>query len=385
MNNILLISGNIIKRAFKNKKELAILLLLPVAAIFITLLYSSSEKAQNISAGVVNLDKGIYGEKLKGFVKGLPNIKLVNVNNDNYISALKSSKINIAVVIPENFTDNLKSQQFASIYFESKSKIPVYENVKQEINRFISILYTSSQLSKEIAPDSNKENEVIDSFVYGSLTSNLSLDYKIINSKDDSTKVQSLLSAIGFSIMFIMVLVFTTIGTIMEDKKKLTLARIFTFKVREWEIVAGNLIGSLALGMLQLIPVTIVIKYLFDIKWGIQIFSIFIVLLCFVITTIGLGIGISGIIKNNFHPSLIIATVIFPTSLLGGCLIPESMLPSVIGKIGYAVPQKWVMKAIYEILAGGNYNSVLLYIGIILMFAIAFATFGVKTLKPLSD
>jgi ABC-2 type transport system permease protein len=241
-------------------------------------------------------------------------------------------------------------------------------------------------LSKEIAPESNKDrDEVIDSLVHGSLTSNLSLDYKIINTKDDSTKVQSLLSAIGFSIMFIMVLVFTTIGTIMEDKKKLTLARIFTFKVREWEIVAGNLLGSLALGMLQLIPVIIVIKYLFDIKWGIQIFSIFIVLLCFVITTIGLGIGISGIIKNNFHPTLIIATVIFPTSLLGGCLIPESMLPSIIGKIGYAVPQKWVMKAIYEILAGGNYNSVLLYIGIILMFAIAFATFGVKTLKPLSD
>jgi ABC-2 type transport system permease protein len=276
VSNVFLISGNIIKRAFRNKRELAVLLLLPVAAIFITMLSSSPKKAQSITAGIVNLDKGTYGEEASNFIKSIPGVKIAKISNHNYISALKSSKINIAVIVPENFTDKIQSQDFVKISFKSNSNNTTYENIKQDINRYIGVMYTSDQLSKELSLSSSEsKDKIFNSLISSSINGNLSLDYKIVNSKDSGEKVQSLLSAIGFSIMFIMVLIFTTIGTIMEDKKKLTLARIFTFKVREWEIVAGNLIGSLVLGILQLLPVIVVIKFLFDIEWGLQLLGIF--------------------------------------------------------------------------------------------------------------
>jgi ABC-2 type transport system permease protein len=85
------------------------------------------------------------------------------------------------------------------------------------------------------------------------------------------------------------------------------------------------------------------------------------------------------------NPAILIAAVITPSSILGGCFIPESMLPDFINKIGYAVPQKWVMKAVESILLGEGIQSIALNLVIILMFGLAFATFGLKTLRPINE
>lgn len=384
--NSLLIAQNIIKRAFKSGKELVLMLALPIAAIGIMTIMTGSQGAQKMSVGFVNLDKGTYGQMLVSHVGSEQNIEIVNLNEKNYKDMVKKGKSSLVVLIPESFSINIESGKKAYVEFYSSSMSAASEKLKQNINHDITGFYMISSVSDDIAASTGNDKQKVSDTLFARINENtLSSKFELAGNKGDDENRRRLISSIGFAMMFLMVFIFNTIGTIMEDKKKLTMARMFTFQVKEKEIIAGNLLGSLSLGIIQLIPVITVLALVYKIKSVEEIFGLFLILFCFMIATIGLGIGLSGIIKNGYNPSLITATVIFPTSLLGGCLVPGSMLPSFMGPIGYAVPQKWVMSAVQQLITGAGLQGIMLHLGIIMMFGIAFSTFGFKTLKPLSE
>ena len=146
------------------------------------------------------------------------------------------------------------------------------------------------------------------------------------------------LTTLGFMITFIMIFAFIYMGNLMEDKRRLVLARIFSYPVGEWEIITGNLLGNLVLGLMQLVPLLILLKIIFGLPFDGRFIGLSLILLAFLVTSIGLGIGLSGIIKK-FNPVLLIATIIVPSSVLGGAFIPSSMMPEWMDKAGYIVPK----------------------------------------------
>lgn len=189
----------------------------------------------------------------------------------------------------------------------------------------------------------------------------------------------------GFVITFIMMLIFISMGNLLEDRKKLTLARIFSFPVKARDIVLGNILGSLIIGLMQLIPILFVLKILFRMSFDSSFIGFAATLVAFLVTSIGLGIGLAGIVKTNFNPLLLFATVIVPTSILGGAFIPSSMMPDIVSRIAYIVPQKWVMDSLEKMLSGDSINTIFFNLAIIILFGLAFSTFGIKTLKPIND
>jgi hypothetical protein len=62
--NSLLIAQNIIKRALKSGKELVLMLALPIMAIVLMTVLTGSQSARKVSTGIVNLDNGIYSQRL---------------------------------------------------------------------------------------------------------------------------------------------------------------------------------------------------------------------------------------------------------------------------------------------------------------------------------
>jgi ABC-2 type transport system permease protein len=379
--NSLLIAGNIIKRVLKGPREIIALIVMPVILVGVIVVALRGTSGTTLKAGIVELDKGYFSSQMADYIKK-QNVKVVELNEGNYISSLKQKKVNFAVVIPKGFSDAIANGKKVDIDFYSGSSDANIEGFKQLINQNMLRFYTVSETARTISSETGRDIKEI----YGSLISEtgkeqLKVDYRLAERNTKDTSAEN--PAIGFAVMFMMILIFTTIGVILEDKKNLTLARMFVSPVKEWEIILGNLLGSLALGILQLIPLTIILKICFKLNSISSITVIFAILLCFLVAIIGIGIGISGFIKKSLNPATLIATVITPTCILGGCFIPASMMPDIINKIGYAVPQKWVMGAMQSIFAGENFEAIAMNLIIILMFGIAFATFGLKTLKPL--
>lgn len=381
--NSLIIAKNIIKRVLKGPKEIITIIVMPVILISV-IIFALGESGESIAkAGIVRLDNGFYSQSVVDYIKK-QKVEALELNEKNYESALKQKKVNYVIIIPENFSSNIENGEETALNFYANSSDGNTESFKQGINQYMKRLYKLS-LTAGIVSESTNGNkaEILSRLISETNSEPLKVEYKQLDNRRNEINAAS--SSIGFTVMFMMILIFSTIGIILEDKRKLTLARMFVSPVREWEIIAGNLLGSLVLGLLQLIPLTVAFKIAFKIDSMQKLLGMFLIFFCFLITIIGIGIGISGFIKKSMNPATLVATVITPTSILGGCFIPESMLPDVINKIGYAVPQKWVMKAVEGILIGEGLQTIALNLVIILMFGLAFATFGLKTLRPIND
>lgn len=382
MNNIL-IAKNIIKRVLRGPKEIITIILMPVVLISIIVIALGGVSGSITKAGILELDNGFYATTMVDYIKK-QNVEVVKLNQENYEASINQRKVGFVVIIPKNFSSDINEGKIVEVDFYDVNMDSNTQSIKQLINQYVQKLYRIDETAKIISQKTSQDKtEIIKNLITETEREQLELEYKLSGKSSNEMNTGS--SALGFTIMFMMILIFTTIGIILEDKKKLTLARMFVSPVREYEIIIGNLLGSLALGLLQLIPLTVVFKIAFKIDTLYKLAAVFIVLFCFLISIIGIGIGISGLIKQSLNPATLIAAVITPSSLIGGCFIPESMLPDFINKIGYAVPQKWVMKAVESILLGEGFQSIALNLVIILMFGLAFATFGLKTLRPMNE
>ncbi len=381
--NSILIAKNIIKRVLKGPKEILTIIVMPVILISV-IIFALGKAGESIpKVGLVKLDNGFYSQQLANYISK-QNVEAVELDVKSYEKALKQKKVSFAIVIPESFTKAIENGSNVELDFYANTNDANKESLKRGINQYITRLY---KLDKTAGIISEKKNEnkidVLKRLVSEAKGEALGIEYR--QTENRSTEINSASSSIGFTVMFMMILIFSTIGIILEDKKRLTLARMFVSPVMEWEIIGGNLIGSLILGLLQLIPLTVVFKIAFKIDSISKLLGMFLIFFCFLISIIGIGIGISGFIKKSMNPATLVATVITPTSIIGGCFIPESMLPDFINKIGYTVPQKWVMKAVEDILLGRGFQAIILNLIIILMFGLAFATFGLKTLRPINE
>ncbi|MBV1759028.1 MAG: ABC transporter permease [Dethiosulfatibacter sp.] len=374
--NSIFIAANIVKRAFRNKKELIALTMLPVIVIAMMTFISGRDATKNHEVLYLNLDGGIHGEALVQYLENQDSVITKELELEEYGDLSQSGKADYLLMIPDDFSERIQSNETTEIVVYTNSKELFYTTLSSDINNFVEGLYTISEQGSE---------ENISDFLEYLKLPTITVDYKIAGVIDANNEIESKMTSMGFVLTFIMLLVFVSMGTLMEDKKRLTLARIFTQPVKEWEIVLGNLMGSMILGLMQLIPILIVLKIVFELSWGQEFWALSLILFAFLIATLGLGIGLAGIMKNNFNPMLLTATVVVPSSILGGSFIPKSMMPDIVNRLGNIVPQKWVMDASEKILQGKSIDEILINLVVILMFGFAFSTFGVTFLKPLND
>ncbi len=383
--NSLLIAQNIILRSLRNKKELALLLILPILGVLLLTFQVNQVADTIISVGLVMQDEDIAAQKFVEMLDRQQDFKFMPLTTDTYQEALLAQEVKMVILLPEQLSSKALQGQKAEVRLFGEEIQLFTSSLSQLTNEALLNIYAAAELANNAALQQDiSPQQALEVMLADTTAPPLSVDYQMPG-QDNGRQFGEISSAIGFTIMFIMTLIFLVIGTIMEDRKNLVLARMSVAPIHEWEIVVGNLLGSLCLGLIQLIPLVLVLRSVLGLTWGAQFWQLFLVFFCFLLATIGLGIGISGIIGPKISPTNIIATVIVPTCILGGCFIPASMMPDILNKIGYVVPQHWVMAAIEQVVVGSDFSAILLNIAVIIMFGIAFATFGIKTLKPLDS
>lgn len=188
--------------------------------------------------------------------------------------------------------------------------------------------------------------------------------------------------AMGFLTMFMMMFISLGMGMILEDKREKTFMRIFCAPVREVEVVAGNLLANLFLGLLQIGFFLGVTKYLLGIDWGMPLQNVFVIMMMFLIVAIGLGIGLAGVVKSSQTHSVITTILSTSTCMLGGSFFPTDMLGGVLRKLANFIPQKWAMEAFDQMAKGKLLSEVGTNLWILLLFALVFLASGAKVLKP---
>ncbi|MGV2806473.1 ABC transporter permease, partial [Clostridium perfringens] len=139
---------------------------------------------------------------------------------------------------------------------------------------------------------------------------------------------------------FMMTLISSVVSMMIDDRRQRTLSRMYTAPVRAYQIALGNFLGSLVVGSLQVIIVLALSRYVLRYDYGIPLLLHFLILMAFMMVSLGLASTVAGLIRNGQNAAMINSMIVTPTCMLGGCFWPLAIMPEFMQKIANFIPQK---------------------------------------------
>lgn len=189
-------------------------------------------------------------------------------------------------------------------------------------------------------------------------------------------------TSMGFFLLFILLFSGTCTELLIEDKKNKTYIRYFCAPVKEYELYLGTFINNLILGAVQILFFLLITKYVFNFDWKIPVIYVFSILVTFLITSIGISIGLVSLIKDNKVYSLANALISIFTCFISGSYFSSSLMGENLDRIANFFPQKWAIQSYERLVNGYSFADIQQNLLILLLFAAVFFTFGVNALRP---
>ncbi|MNO58608.1 Inner membrane transport permease YbhS [compost metagenome] len=375
--NSFTIAWNMIKRTVGTKKGMFMHILLPCIVISAVIGLLGQDDYSRASILYVDKDGGKASQFLLNELAASPDYLLKEIDNeDDLREKITGDKGAAGFIIPAGFTDDLMSGNTPSIrMYELKLSEGSYtlrlklDILTQGMASSASLIRNSSQ-----ADDHATFTKVLSQtgeHKVGSVTDDLQLYAK-----------PGLSSVTGFTLMFLMGLVSSSVSQIMDDRRRRTMTRMFSAPVRAWEIALGNFLGSFFVGILQIAMILVLSNYVLGYDYGVPIWLHFIVLGAFMLVAMGISSAVAGLIRNTQQASIINSLIITPTCMIGGCFWPISFMPEFMQKAANFVPQKWTIEAV-EILSSGNgLSDITVPLLILGLMALILLAFGSAVLRP---
>ncbi len=184
-------------------------------------------------------------------------------------------------------------------------------------------------------------------------------------------------SFMGYILFFSMFTMVFGIGSIVEEKENHVWQRQLVSPLSSGVVLAGNMIASFIVGMIQLMFMIVFAKYVFGIDFGGSIVALFLVLACYVIAITCLGLLLSNMVKTSQQLGSFSPVIIVGTSMIGGCMWPLSIITSdILLFMADLTPQRWAYLGLKAVIVNnGGISDVLMPIAYLLI--IAAVLFGV--------
>lgn len=375
----LTIAWNVIRRTIGTKKGLLGYILLPCVVISLVIALLGKEEMILAQIAYVDKDQGIASAFLLEELANKPNYALKSyADEESMKEALLAKKGAVGFVIPAGFTEGARSGNIP--------KFQVYELMTSEATFTLRInldglvrgMASSSWAVKSSAGENDQARTALaDVF-------DETRKHRVTAFKQDLHLYpkEGLSTVTGFTLMFLMSLISSSVTQIVEDRSKRTMARVFSAPVRAWEIAAGNFLGSFFVGVIQIAVVLLLSRWVLRYDAGIPLLQHFIVLAAFMLVAMGIASAAAGLIRNPQNAGMLNSLIITPTCMIGGCFWPISFMPEYMQRAANFVPQKWAIEAVELLSSGSSLTGVGVPLLILVLMAFVLLIIGSAVLRP---
>ena len=353
---------------FRDRKTLALMLLLPIVLILILgSALSGVFTPGNISRTAVcylNEDRGILGERFDEYLQNEEIGKFIETKKvSSYeagIQLVKDRGASSFIHIDKDFTEKTLKGEVGQIHvFNSQYSSFRATVVKNIVDSFIDGANTITALNKVgISNAAYTRSGAIEEMPI-SVTGKTprSIDYYAVT-------------------MMVMTIMYGTAygcSAMAEDQVKKTFIRLKGAPIKAWEVNAGKITGSIITILMQVIILIAFTKYAYNVNWGGNI--PFILLVCFsmAILSVGLGIMVYNIFGNPHGASAFLSTLVMILTFISGGYFPTDALSPIFAKVSLLSPNYLAQRAIFNTVFSGAFSETLTYFGII--WAIIITTF----------
>ena len=384
--NSLHIAWLMIKRTLGRKMGFITFLLLPCLVVTGAVALFGSEQSTRTVIPYVNEDAGVAGTWMIHELAGKEEYLLKPMNNEAEVKeAIAQQKGSSGIIIPAHYTEDLLQGKATEIQLVELRISEGSYTLRAAVEGLTSGLQQSASAVTVAAGRVSSEMDVLES-----TQKPLEQLLQEIGKQQVAGEVTDLQiypkpglnNVTGFTIMFMMGLLTSAVAVIMEDRRKRTMARVYTAPVHAYEIALGNFLGSFVIGMIQIVMVLGVSRWLLHYDAGIPFGIHFMILSAFMLVSMGIASTVAGLIRNSKNANMLNSLIIMPTCMIGGCFWPISFMPDYMQKLANVVPQKWAIQAVETISAGGTLSDITLPLLILFGMAIILLTVGSAILRP---
>ena len=333
-----------IKQILRDPSSIVIAFVLPIISISIYM-YGINLDSVKITMGIKNDDNS---PEVATLVKSFGHSKYVNsINYDNMEdikTAILSSKIKGAIIIPNDFSTKLSRGQ----------------GINEGVNDRADLL---------VITDGSEVNTANYVQSYANMIANqwlLRSKYKGLVQKpliniENRTWYNPDLNSHHFIVPGSIAITMTLIGILLtslviaREWERGTMEALLSTKVRAIHIVLGKYIPYFVLGMLSTAFNLFLCVCVFQVPFRGSYFMFFLISGIFLFTSLGIGLMISTALKNQFMASMVSISLGFmPALMLSGLLFPINSMPVFFQYLTMIIPPRYYISFIEsEFMAGG--------------------------------
>jgi ABC-2 type transport system permease protein len=161
------------------------------------------------------------------------------------------------------------------------------------------------------------------------------------------------------ALMGVLLLVTTMIVTSMSLVKEYeegTMEQVIVTPLRPSELIAGKLLPFVVIGFIEITLAIVVILFVFQVPMRGSLLALYFYSGLFLLTTLGLGLFISTLVKTQQQAMLVAAFfVMMPFVLLSGFIFPVENMPKPIQVLSMFIPLKYYLTIIRGIFLKGTW------------------------------
>ena len=183
-------------------------------------------------------------------------------------------------------------------------------------------------------------------------------------------------------IIVTMTMVIMTSIAIVRERERGTLEQLMVTPIKPWELMIGKIIPYIALGYVQITIALLVGVLVFHVPIRGSLLQLYLLTLFFITASLGLGLMISNIAKNQMQAFQMSFFVMLPSILLSGFMFPRAAMPRFIYYLSNIIPLTYYLDIIRGIvLKGIGFQYLIGQVSALLVFSILFLVFSTLKFK----
>lgn len=142
--------------------------------------------------------------------------------------------------------------------------------------------------------------------------------------------------------------------SIVRERERGTIEQLIVTPIRRHELIIGKILPYVAIGYLDVFIVLLVGTVVFGIPVQGSVLLLLLLTGIFLLNTLGMGLFISAIAKNQQQASVTIPFIMMPNFLLSGFFFPIENMPRLIQIVTYAIPLRYYLAIVRAIFLKGT-------------------------------
>ena len=182
-------------------------------------------------------------------------------------------------------------------------------------------------------------------------------------------------------------IIMTVVGAILtslvvaREWERGTMEALLSTEITRAELLLCKLIPYYFLGMLAMLLCMLVSVFILGVPYRGSLPILFVITSLFLLSTLGMGLLISTITRNQFNAAQVALNAAFlPSIMLSGFIFQIDSMPAVIRAVTYVIPARYFVNTLQSLFLAGNIPVVLL-VNVLFLIASAVMFIGLTWLK----